>query len=340
MSKIQWTDLTQNPLRVATGGHYCEKVSPGCQFCYAESMNMNPWFKGNGQPYKPTKAGPPEMVLDAEMLASWARARKPKKRFICSMTDMFGEWVPDGMIFEILDAMGAAPKQTFQILTKRPERMAHLAARWMYENKITVFPANIWFGASAENQKTFLNRFPWLFSTAAQTQFLSLEPLLGPINLGINFHGIDWVIIGGESGPNARPIDLAWVEDILDQCRMANVPVFVKQLGSAWAKEVGAKHPKGGDWTEWHPDFWAQMWPGESWADMAGGYYMTMTQTQALEIVTEALIPTFKQLAFAANLYKAGDRSPFAARDHARLSEIRKALAVLAGPKQLNFFEE
>lgn len=286
---IEWTDMTQNPIHVATGGHYCEKISPGCRNCYAEKMNLNPWFKGNGQAYRLTKAGRPEMSLNTEMLAAWSRARKPKKRFICSMTDIFGEWVPDEIIFQILDAMAAAPQQTFQILTKRPRRGAHLVAAWMDNRRDIIFPANIWLGISAEDQKRLDERLIWLIRTQAQTRFLSLEPLLGPIVLPdpdsdtalmmqedslaqilepIDY--IDWIIIGGESNPNARLMDPHWGHDILDQCKQANVPVFIKQLGTAWAKEVGADHRKGGDPAEWPPEFRVRMWPGKSWWDMAG----------------------------------------------------------------------
>lgn len=274
MSKIEWTDTTDNPLRLATGGHYCEKVSPGCMNCYAEVMNQSGWYSwANGQPYRPTEAGPPKMALNTEMLASWARARKPKKRFVCSMTDLFGHWVTKEAIYDILSAMAAAPKQTFQILTKRPEWALRevyqwLAVRQMYQ----VLPANIWLGISAEDQQRLDERLQYLIETPVQTRFLSLEPLLGPITLPVP-NDIDWVIIGGESGPNARPLNINWIRDILEQCRMANIPVFIKQLGTAWTREVGARHPKGGDWAEWHPDFWVQMWPGESWDEMAGGRF-------------------------------------------------------------------
>lgn len=279
MSKIEWTDLTQNPIRVASGGHYCEKVSPGCENCYSEAMNKNPWFKGNGQPYRHTKEGPPEMTLDTEMLASWARARKPKKRFICSMTDLFGEWVPDEMVFAILNAMDAAASQTFQILTKRAERMRYLVNYWLTHRKNLIhrknlpqLPPNTWLGISAEDDRRLDERLPWLIKAQAQTRFLSLEPLLGPIILH-SLQDIDWVIIGGESGPNARFMNLEWICNILDQCRAANVPVFIKQLGTVWAKDIGAKHSKGGDWEDWHPDFWIRMWPEDGWTDMPGGEY-------------------------------------------------------------------
>jgi len=286
MSKIQWTDKTENPIRVAEGGHYCIKLSPGCKFCYSEAMNRNPWFKGNGEPYRVRPEGHPEMTLNVDMLQKWGRMRKPKKIFVGSMTDIAGEWVPDWMIFVLFHAMAGSSNQTFQILTKRTERMAEVARDWLGYNVdgIDTLPSNIWLGMSAENQQCLDRRLFWLIKAAAQMRFLSLEPLLGPVVFpdcdsdtalmmqNDNPHQIlepmdyvDWVIIGGESGPNARPMDLAWVIDILAQCRAANIPAFVKQLGSHWAKRVGATHGKGGDPDEWPAELRVRMFPGEVW---------------------------------------------------------------------------
>lgn len=267
MSKIEWTDLTQNPLKRADGGNYCEKISPGCANCYASDLNSKSTrFGGNGRPFSGSNQSRPEMVLDVEMLEKWGRMRKAKKIFLCSMTDMFGEWVPDEMIFQMLDAMAAAPAQTFQILTKRPERVGGLVAEWLAWNGKDILPSNIWLGISAEDQRRLDERLQYLVETQAQTRFLSLEPLLGSIKLH-SLQDVDWIIIGAESGADARPMDLEWVQDILDQCQAANVPAFIKQLG----KKFGYDHPKGGNWNEWHPDFWVRMWPENSWADMAGG---------------------------------------------------------------------
>jgi protein gp37 len=280
MSKIQWTDKTQNPLKVKTGGNYCELVSPGCANCYASGINKNPFFGGNGLAYGGSNQERPEMTLNTDMLASWARMRKSKKHFVCSMTDMFGEWVPDTYIFDILSAMAQASRQTFQILTKRPERMCYEVGIWLRQNGLGQIPANIWLGISAEDQKRYSERIIWLSRSLAQTRFLSLEPLLGPIDLTITHYRpeigpfarpirlTDWVIIGGESGPNARarPLDLAWIEDILRQCSAANIPVFVKQLGSAWAKAPG-NHSKGGDPDEWPEHLRVRMFPGEAWSE-------------------------------------------------------------------------
>lgn len=274
MTSIQWTDKTDNPLKRADGGNYCEKISPGCANCYASGLNSKGTrFGGNGQAYGGERpADRPEMTLNCDMLASWARMRKPKRHFVGSMTDIFGEWVSDDMIFDLFDAMEAAPLQTFQVLTKRPERLSVLEKLTTW-NGLTTLPQNIWLGASAEDQKRLDERLIYLIRSLAQIKFLSLEPLLGPIEfpdldseVALMLSGsnprqilapmdyIDWVIIGGESGPNARPLELDWVRDILQQCEAADIPAFLKQLGTVWAKEAGAKDRKGGnpaEWPEW-----------------------------------------------------------------------------------------
>jgi protein gp37 len=203
------------------------------------------------------------MTLNTDMLASWARMRKSKKIFVGSMTDLFGEWVPDTYIFDILSAMAKAPNQTFQILTKRPMIWCAIMAR-------EKLPDNIWLGISTEDQKRYDERWTWLIRIPAQIRFLSIEPLLGPIQLeNLQLYPINWVIIGGESGPNARALDLAWIEDIIGQCRAANIPAFVKQLGSAWAKAPG-NHSKGGVPDEWPEHLRVRMFPGEVWDNDRG----------------------------------------------------------------------
>jgi protein gp37 len=225
MTEIQWTDLTRNPIKEVSGG--------------------------NGRKFGIRAEGHPEMSLNTEMLLDWTRMRKSKKIFVGSMTDIFGEWVPDWMIFALFLAMSQSPFQTFQILTKRPERAAEVISTWLYLFGSGQLPANIWLGTSAEDQATYDDRIKWLNRCLAQVRFLSLEPLLGPIDLGGDIKDVDWVIVGGESGPHARPLNLAWIYDILAQCNRAEISVFIKQLGSYWAKSVGAHHSKGGDPAEW-----------------------------------------------------------------------------------------
>jgi protein gp37 len=264
MSKIQWTDKTANPLKAQGGGNYCEKISPGCANCYASVLNgKGDRFGGNGKSFGGVRPEVrPEMTLNTEMLAKWARMRKPKRHFVGSMTDVFGEWVPDEMVFDLFDAMADAPMQTFQILTKRPERLA-LLTKWLPWNGLSTLPSNIWIGTSAEDQRRLEERLPYLIRSEAQVKFLSLEPLLGSIDLG--YIDIDWVIVGGESGPNARPfgprlsrpLDLIWFYRIIDQCDWINIPVFIKQ--------VGASHSKGGDPSEWPEILRVRMFPGDNW---------------------------------------------------------------------------
>ncbi len=262
-TKIEWTDKTVNPLKDKKGGNYCEKISPGCAHCFASELNSKGTrFGGNGKRFGGRPDDRPEMTLNVDMLQSWARMRKTKKIFIGSMTDIFGEWVPDWMIFALLDAMTRAQGQAFQILTKRPERMSQTVDAWL--NGITRLAPNIWLGTSIENQSVANDRYRWLVHTPATVRFLSLEPLLGPIDLG-HPDGIDWVIVGGESGPIARPMELEWVEDILRQCREADIPAFVKQLGSYRARAAGLAHSKGGEPDEWPPELRVRMFPGDIW---------------------------------------------------------------------------
>jgi protein gp37 len=226
------------------------------------------------------------MALNVEMIDSWARMRKERKIFVGSMTDVFGEWVPDQMVFSLLDAMATAPRQTFQLLTKRPERMAATIQKWQGRMPFpsTWMSNNVWLGISAEDQIRLEERLIWLIRTPAITRFLSLEPLLGPVMLPDPdsdtavmmqednpiyvvepIYYLDWIIIGGESGPNARPMKLAWLEDILRQCKNAGIPAFVKQLGSHWAKSTLARDRKGGNPDEWPKEFRVRMFPGEVW---------------------------------------------------------------------------
>jgi protein gp37 len=182
------------------------------------------------------------MWLNVPMLRKWERIRKPRKIFVGSMTDIFGEWVPEWMLFAILDAM-ANSVATFQILTKRPQRMSKVVAQWLRLYGRGMLPANIWVGTSAEDQQWYNERVKWLGRTLAQTRFVSLEPLLGPIELAgparPNDHeSVDWVIVGGESGPNARPLQIEWIREISGQCKCYNIPLFVKQLGTCWAKDA------------------------------------------------------------------------------------------------------
>lgn len=345
---IEWTDATWNPIRAryrtADGvgellkrGWHCERISPGCVNCYAERMNRQRF--GTGLPYNRTARDAVEIYLDEKGLTQPLHWRKPRRIFVCSMTDLFGEWVPDETIDRVFAVMALSPQHPFQVLTKRPERMREYVAasrqriadavrgfidapgrprvRWLYGEDIAksvegstwdepgwpygtahgpMWPLpNVWLGVSVEDQAAADSRVPVLLDTPAAVRFLSCEPLLGPVQLtairdreyivnGLSgawerslpeWEGevesvpggphVDWVIVGGESGPNARPFDVAWARSIVAQCRTAGVAVFVKQIGSrpyeAATLGDGTEsdtptrwkpcHPKGGDPSEW-----------------------------------------------------------------------------------------
>lgn len=244
-TSIQWTDQSENPIRVKGGGFYCYKVSEGCKGCYAETLN-NRWQANRALPY--TKMNPfPELELREDVILGWARRRKPKMNFVSSMTDVFGEFVPDEWIFKILDAMIAAPRQTFQVLTKRALRMYWAVEAYCISRKIEKLTSNIWMGVSVENEERAHERIGggYLNSKRLSVTWLSVEPLLGPINFVEvdHAHKIDWIVVGGESGPNARPMEEKWVTTILDYCHghfrtTGPISFFMKQGSQAnWGKK-------------------------------------------------------------------------------------------------------
>ncbi len=223
-SKIEWTDATWNPVRG------CTKVSPGCLHCYAETFAE----RFRGVPGHPFEFGF-DLRLVPEKLGDPIRWSKPKKVFVNSMSDLFHEGVPDDYIEKVCRVMLAANWHTYQVLTKRAERMAALLRGKL---RSAAKQPHIWWGVSVENRKHGLPRMELLRSTPAQVRFLSVEPLLehlGPLNL----QGIKWVIVGGESGPGARPMQADWVRDIQAQCQRAKVAFFFKQWGGVRKSEAG-----------------------------------------------------------------------------------------------------
>lgn len=335
MSRIEWTDETWNP---TTG---CDRVSAGCDHCYALAMSAR--LKAMGQPKyqtdgRPETSGPGFGVqCHPETLDEPLRWRMPRRVFVNSMSDLFHPQVPDQFIARVFATMAATPRHTYQVLTKRPQRMRSLLPRAdFWQEVLDAIPGygpfspmltgynpdgmlvarpltaegvartplpNVWLGTSVEDQLRADGRIPLLLDTPAALRFLSCEPLLGPVDFGLNLvsvftcphcsgtmsipvegggvscptcyddphgqgkltvRGLDWVIVGGESGPGARPMDLSWAASIVNQCQQAGVPVFVKQLGS---------HPhcgpdtewvvtgKGGDPTEWPPALRVREWP-------------------------------------------------------------------------------
>ncbi len=232
-SGIEWTESTWNPV---TG---CSKISPGCKHCYAERMAER--LQAMGQENYRNGF---ELTLQPHMLELPLRWKKPQTIFVNSMSDMFHKDVPVSYIQQVFDVMRRAHWHRFQVLTKRSERLAELA------DKLFWVP-NIWMGVSVESDQ-YRARIDDLRSTRAQVKFLSLEPLLGPLQR-LNLEGIDWVIVGGESGPKARPMDASWATDLRDQCHCAGVPFFFKQWGGKNKKQAG------------------RLLEGRTWDQMPGG---------------------------------------------------------------------
>lgn len=281
---IQWTDRSSNPLRYldADGDNVwaCVKKSPGCKNCYAETLALR---YGKGKEFTPSNMkGLRPYMRDKELKGLLSAKKTPpgSKVFVGDMTDVFGEWVPFELIDKLFGVMAIRHDVTFQILTKRPDRMAEylnsegepglmpdrllaeLHKTWQVEVMGQEWPLlNVWLGTSVEDQKTADERIPHLLRVPAKVRFLSMEPLLGPVSLDRELGActpenpsplrsswlreIQWVIVGGESGSGSRPMELDWVRGIRRQCGAAGVPCFVKQMGAAphdWTKGDPPNH--------------------------------------------------------------------------------------------------
>lgn len=228
-SAIEWTDATWNPV---TG---CTKVSPGCKNCYAERLAFRLKEMGN-----PRYTNGFRVTLHPNQLDLPLRWGKPKMIFVNSMSDLFHEDIPDEYIKKVFATMVKADWHVFQILTKRAERLAKLAPQLPW-------PSHVWQGVSVENQ-TWTKRVTALQKVPATVRFLSVEPLLGPIEK-LPLDNIHWVIVGGESGPSHRPIKPEWVREIRKQCLTAEIPFFFKQWGGRTAKS-GGRHLDGQTWDQ------------------------------------------------------------------------------------------
>ena len=299
---IEWTQETWNPV---TG---CTKVSQGCKGCYAEGVADRFW----PTQYPPNPDGSPRRFTDVrchpERLDQPLRWRKPRMVFVNSMSDLFHEDVPDAFIEECFRVMWQAKQHTYQVLTKRPARMRDFVLRDLSREQEAIDagiypgnaqpwnpPPNVWLGVSVEDQATADERIPILLDTPAAVRFVSYEPALGPVDFGNIKAGIamvdalagfaswpdgqlsapekiDWLIVGGESGPGARPFDLAWARDTIRQCREAGVACFVKQLGRDPFRRVVTqfgmsesslelRDRKGGSMEEWPADLRVREFP-------------------------------------------------------------------------------
>jgi len=301
MTTIEWTQRTWNPVRG------CSRVSPGCDNCYA--MRQAHRFSGNCQPYEgltTIRRGKVDWTGSVRFVPGQLEVplqrRKPTTWFVNSMSDLFHESLTNEQIAAVFGVMAATHQHTYQILTKRPQRMRDWFAwvgddglRWSrmvaairqnyphrpalgrrviegLDSQVLQWPlTNVWLGVSCEDQARANERIPLLLETPATVRFVSAEPLLGPIDLtrltwgngdfcnalrrdsyrgGLDSERLDWVIVGGESGPGARPCDVEWIRSIVRQCREAGTACFVKQLGS----RLGLRDPKGGDCSEWPED--------------------------------------------------------------------------------------
>ena len=231
-SSIEWTESTWNPV---TG---CSKISPGCKHCYAERMALR--LKAMGHP---AYAHGFRLTLHESRLTLPLQWKRPQMIFVNSMSDLFHEDVPVEFILSVFDVMHRAWWHTFQVLTKRSRRLLELSDHISW-------PPNVWMGVSVENQD-YTFRIDHLKRTGARVKFLSLEPLLGPLP-NLDLQGIDWVIVGGESGPRARPMAEEWVVEIRDQCLEAQVPFFFKQWGGTRKKRNG-RLLQGRTWDEMPP---------------------------------------------------------------------------------------
>lgn len=225
-STIEWTDATWNPVRG------CTKTSPGCKHCYAETFAER--FRGvKGHPYEQGF----DLRLVPEKLAEPLRWRTPKMIFVNSMSDLFHDLVPDEYIVAVARVMSAANWHTFQVLTKRSKRLRQLLSTQL---GFAATQPHIWWGVSVENKKHGVPRIDHLRAAPAAIKFLSVEPLLEDLGK-VNLDGISWVIVGGESGHGARPMDKEWVLSIRDQCQENRVPFFFKQWGGIRKSAAGRK---------------------------------------------------------------------------------------------------
>ena len=218
-SKIEWTQMTWNP---TTG---CDKISVGCKNCYAESFSKRLQTM-NVQKYKDGF----KLRMHSKVLNVPKKWKEPRIIFVNSMSDLFHERIPIKYIQKVFDVMVNCPQHIFQVLTKRAERLEELSSQLKWES-------NIWMGVTVENEEVKY-RINHLKKTSAKVKFLSLEPLLGPLPK-LNLNKINWVIVGGESGKKARPVEKEWIVEIKDQCKKVNVPFFFKQWGGTNKKVSG-----------------------------------------------------------------------------------------------------
>jgi len=228
-SRIEWTEATWNPV---TG---CDEVSPGCAHCYAKTFAER-WRGTPGHPYEQGF----DLRLWPERLDQPLKWKRPRMIFVNSMSDLFHEDIPNSYVGKVFDVMVRAKQHTFQILTKRHERLAELAPDLPW-------PENVWMGVSIENRR-FVHRADCLRQIPAAVRFISAEPLLGPLE-GLNLDGIHWLIVGGESGARHRAMKLEWAQELRNRCNEEDIAFFFKQWGGRTSK-AGGRQLNGRVWDE------------------------------------------------------------------------------------------
>ncbi|MFJ8687384.1 DUF5131 family protein [Micromonospora wenchangensis] len=292
-TSIEWTQRPGTIGAVWNPTTGCDKISYGCTNCYALTMAKR--LKAMGQvKYQndghPVTSGPGfALTTHPDELDTPLRWRKPRTVFVNSMSDLFHARVPSDFLAQVFAVMSCTPQHTYQVLSKRPERMQRLLtshAWWtafaaeMVEMRDGVAPVaygydsghpalpNVWLGTSIESDK-HVGRADALRDTPAAVRFISAEPLLGALP-SLDLTGIDWLIVGGESGPGSRPLDLGWVRELAAKAQDAGTALFIKQLGSVWARETSVRgelvartDPKGGHWENWPSDLLVRDYPTE-----------------------------------------------------------------------------
>lgn len=282
MTSIEWTDETWNPTRGCSMAPGSELG--GCLNCYAarNQLRRPQQTATSGKPFSIMRDSGPRWSGEVELIESKLteplRWKTPRRVFVNSMSDLFHEDLPERDIVRIFEVMVAAERQTFQVLTKRPRRMLDFMTESNRSGRRVWPPRNIQLGVSVEDQPTADNRIPDLLRTPAAVRFVSYEPALAAVDFSpwlpiLTIGGVemetwlDWIIVGGESGPGARPCDIQWIRSIRDQCKAAGVPLFVKQLGANPVEDCDLLEnwidldSKGGNWDEWPADLRIREFP-------------------------------------------------------------------------------
>lgn len=255
-STIEWTDASWNPVRADNGRHICARISPGCDRCYASTMTRRLAGVAYGKVGEPLASQP---LLDRDALNLPVKWQKTRRIFVCSMTDLFGEWMTDEWLIEIFMTMAICQQHTFQVLTKRPKRMAEFM-KFFYspDNSHRLFAPeldplpNVWLGVTIESPD-YSWRANYIRDTDAAVKWVSAEPLIGNVAATLDLTEIDWLVAGAESGHGARPCDLDWVRNLRDGCQLMETKFFYKQ-GAVNGHKIATPELDGQRWVEMPED--------------------------------------------------------------------------------------